>query len=163
MKYGSRRLANDPHWRGRYAARSNCNRRDQRDLCGQCLFVRLATARSHRVTVQNMLDHAAGELVLAEENLAGFFLLEQCRFFFAVRAHDGLDARIDGARDLDHAAHVEGVRRGDHQHARAVNVGLNQHIGIGSVAGDGRNAALAELLDDFAILFGDDEGLCRWR
>ena len=105
-----------------------------------------------------MLDHAAGELLLAEENSAGSFFLEQCCFFFTVRAHDGLDARIDGARDLDHAAHVQGVRRGDHQHPRAVSVGLNQRIGIGSVAGDGGNAALAELLDDFAVLFGDDEG-----
>ena len=54
-----------------------------------------------------MLDHAARELLLAEENSAGSFFLEQRCFFFTVRAHDGRDARIDGARDLDHAAHVQ--------------------------------------------------------
>ena len=32
----------------------------------------MIAVRSGRVAVENMLDHAAGELVLAEENFAGF-------------------------------------------------------------------------------------------
>ena len=46
---------------------------------------------SSRVALQDVLDHAARELVLAEKNPAGFFLFQQRGLFFAVRAHDGLD------------------------------------------------------------------------
>jgi hypothetical protein len=34
---------------------------------------------------------------------------------------------------------------------------LNQDGGVGSVAGNGRHAALAQFLDDLTILLGDDK------
>ena len=40
---------------------------------------------SSRVAVEEMLDHAAGELVFAEKYLAGVFLFEERGLFFAVR------------------------------------------------------------------------------
>ena len=83
-----------------------------------------------------MLDDVAGELVLAEKYFAGVFFFEQRDLLFAVRAHDRFDARVDGARDLDHAPDIERIGGRDHQHARAVDMGLNQYVGIGSVAGD---------------------------
>src|SRR5919106_1985905 len=85
------------------------------------------------IAVEDMLDHAAGELVLAEKDFPDVFFFEQRRFFFAMGAYDGLDARVDGAGDFDHAAHVQRIRRGDHQHARPLDMRLDQYIGIGSV------------------------------
>ena len=111
-----------------------------------------------RVALQDVKDHAAGELVLAEKNRSGIFLFQQRGLFLAVRAHDDLDSGVDRARGLDHAADVERVRRGNHQHARAMDMRLDQNGGVGGVAGDGRDVVGAQLLDDLAIFLGDDKG-----
>ena len=103
-----------------------------------------------------MLNHAGCEFVLAKKNFAGLFLFQEHGLLFAVRAHHGFDARVDGAGDLDHFANVEGIGSGDHQDRCAVNMGLKEHRGFGGIAGYRRYAALAQALDDFAILLGDD-------
>lgn len=112
---------------------------------------------SGRVTIEEMLDHAAGELMFAEKYLTGIFLFQERGLFFAVRAHDRLDARVDRVRDLDHAANFQRVRGGDHEHTGALDMRLNENRGIGSVARNRRDIAPAQLLDDLAIFFGHHE------
>src|SRR6516162_7875817 len=104
-----------------------------------------------------MARHGEGELVLTQEYFPGIFLFEKHRLFLAVRAHHRLDARVHRARDLNHAAHVKRVRGGDHQHARPLDMRLNEDGGLGSIARDGRYAAVAPLLDDLTILLGHYE------
>src|SRR5215813_4139415 len=110
------------------------------------------------VSIEHMLDHTAGELVLAQEHFAGIFFLEEHRLFLTVRAHHGLDARVDRTCDFDHTPHIQGVRNGDHQHTRSVDMRLNENGWLGSVAGDGGHAALAQSFDDLTILLGNHKG-----
>ena len=109
------------------------------------------------VALQDVLDHAAGELVLAEKNPAGVFLFQQRGLFFAVRAHDDLDSGVHRARGLDHAPNIKRVWHGDYEQARAMDMRLDQNGGIRGVAGNSRDVACAQLLDDLAILLGNDE------
>ena len=52
---------------------------------------------------------------------------------------------------------MEGIRRGNHQQQCVCNVGLDQHLGLGGIARHCRNVALAQLVDQFAVLFGHHE------
>src|SRR5918994_2594641 len=145
MPYSTGRGPDDPHGRTSYAGVELVStRRSEPPLAMSFLAA--------RVTIEDMLDDAAGEFVFAEKHFAGVFFFEQHGLLFAVRAHDRFDARVNGARDLDHAPDIERVGGGDHQNARAVDMRLYQYIRVGSVAGNGRYTALAKLLDDFAIL-----------
>src|SRR5438445_9019071 len=71
-----------------------------------------------------------------------------------MRAHHRLDARVECARDLDHPPHIERIRSRDHQHTRPRDMLLNENGGFRSVAGYSGYPALAQLLDDLAILLG---------
>lgn len=102
-----------------------------------------------------MLRHAARQFVLAHEDGAGCFAPQQFGFFRAVRAQHRLDVRIRGAGDFQHLARVEGIRRGDYQHAGAGDVGLDQHRRFGRIATDGQDVAGAQFLDQFPVLFDD--------
>src|SRR6476659_7507618 len=112
---------------------------------------------SSRVAMQDVLDHAAGQLVLTEKNPASVFLFQQRGLFFAVRAHDDLDSGVHRARGFDHAPNIEHVWYGDYEQPRAMDMRLDQNGGIGGVAGNSRNVACAQLLDDLAIFLGNDE------
>src|ERR1044071_8438309 len=109
------------------------------------------------VALDHVLDHAAGELMLAEENLADVFFFEELSFFLAVRARDDADPGVDRARDFDHATDLERVRCRDDQQARAMDVRMDQHGWLRSIAGNRRDVARAQLFDDLAIFLGDDE------
>lgn len=110
------------------------------------------------VALKHIARHSEGELVLAQKNFAGVFFFEKHRFLLAVRAHHRLDPRIDRAREFDHAAHIQRIRCGDHQHACAVDMCLNQNRWFGGVAGNGGHTTLAQFLDDLTIFLGDDKG-----
>ena len=114
--------------------------------------------RCTSVALQDVLDHVAGELVLAEKNCSGIFLLQQRGLFLAVCAHDDFNSGIDRARGFNHAPHVKCVRRGNHQHARALDMRLDEHGRVGGVAGDRRYVFCAQFLNDLAILLGHDKG-----
>jgi len=104
---------------------------------------------------QHVPRHPQRQLVLAHEHCADVVLLQQARFFFAVRAYHGLYAGIECACRFHHSADVERVGYGDDQHGGPGDVGLNQYRRIGRIAGNGSDVALTQLLDDFAVLFGD--------
>src|SRR5262245_54527295 len=106
---------------------------------------------------EHMARHGQGELVLAEKYLAGVFLFQERGFLFTVRAHNRVDARIDRAGGLDHAANVESIRRRDYEQAGAVNMGLDKNRGIRSIAEDGRDVACAQLLDNLPVCLSNDK------
>ena len=106
---------------------------------------------------EHVLAHIPGQFAFAEKDFPGIFLFQQLRLFLAMRAHDGLDARVDGPGDLDHPADVQSVRRGDDQHARALDMRLDQHHGLGGIAGYRRNPFLARRFDDLAIFLSEHE------
>jgi hypothetical protein len=109
--------------------------------------------RSGDVPVEHVLDHTAGELVLAQEHLPGIFLFEEPRFFFAVGAHHCFDARVHRACDLDHPAHVQRIAGVDSGAAGAEMFG---GLGDGVLFG---HAVLYHMSDCFFAGFDTDE----WR
>ena len=78
-----------------------------------------------------------------------------------VRISD-LDRRVQRARGLDHLrarSSVSGVAITSMRARRDVR--LDQHRRLGRVAGHRGHASRAQLLDDLAVLLGDDERRCR--
>jgi hypothetical protein len=73
-----------------------------------------------------------------------------------VAAHDDLDRGVEQARGGGHAAHAQGVGRGDHQQPGARDVGLDQHAGS-AASPDTAGTPCAQLLDDLAVLFRHHE------
>ena len=74
-----------------------------------------------------------------------------------MRAHHRQDGGVQRARRLDHGAHVEGIGRGDDEHGGVRDVRLDQYRRFARIAGHGRNALLAQLVDDFAVFLGHDK------
>src|SRR5580765_4686886 len=114
MLYSSKRRADDPPGPGRHATDGETVNEEIKTGCATenpiaqvrrtITLILMALVASSGVAIEDILDHAAGELMLAEKYLAGVFFFQQHRLFFAVRAHDRLDARVDRACDLDHTA-----------------------------------------------------------
>ena len=98
------------------------------------------------------IGHAVGQFFLTHEDLGRQFAAQQFRFLVAVRAHHRLDVRVEQARGFHHGAHVEGVGRGDHQHAGAGHVGLDQHRRLAGIAGHRVDALAAQLIDQGKVL-----------
>src|SRR3954469_15289750 len=99
-------IATDPHLYESYALAKWLSTDGER-CCAEVsdehvlpISVRARIYRGCSVAFDDMVGHSSSELVLAHEYLAGIFLLEQERLLFAMRPYDGLDARIDRARDL---------------------------------------------------------------
>ncbi len=86
------------------------------------------------VPTEHVAGHREGKLVLAQEHFSGACPFEERGLFLGVSARDDLDAGIDPARDSDHAARLRRVRRGDHQHARFMNMRLDEDPGFGGIA-----------------------------
>ncbi|MNT08744.1 hypothetical protein D3C72_1434950 [compost metagenome] len=104
-----------------------------------------------------MLGHAIRQFVFANKHLARVFRAQQFRLFLAMRAHHRQDGGVQRARRLDHGTHVEGVRRGDDEHGGMRDVCLDQHGRFARIAGHGRNALLAQLVDDFTVFLGHNK------
>ncbi len=106
--------------------------------------------------LQDMPGDAKRELMLADEHLTQEVPLEQLGFVRVVRTQDDLDLRIELPGDSDHLADTERIERGDHQHAGARDVSLDQDRGVGRIARDSGYIALPKLFHQFAVLLGDN-------
>jgi hypothetical protein len=106
-----------------------------------CSYVSLSAANG--VSPEHVARRSNGELVLAHKHFPRNFLFEEHCFFFAMGAHNNFDAGIDRARDPGHAARLSAVRRGDHQHARFVDVRLDEDAGFRGIAEHCRHVLFA--------------------
>ena len=86
------------------------------------------------VSPEHVARRGDGELVLTHEHFARKPFFEEHRLFFAMGTHDNFDVGIDRACDPRHAARFGAVRRGDHQHARFVDVRLNEDARFRGIA-----------------------------
>lgn len=77
--------------------------------------------------------HPERELALTHESAADPDLLEVLLRGGAVRAHNGLDARIEHSRALDDLSALIGIRRCDHKKPRPLYIGQLENPLSGSV------------------------------
>ena len=108
------------------------------------------------VPLEHIPCHGHGKFVLAEKYLSGNVVFKRRQLFIAMGTHNHLDGGIHRPRDLDHAAHIDGIRHSDDQDARPVEMRLDQNGRLGSVAEHRRYIALAQLLHDLTIVLHHD-------
>ena len=112
----------------------------------------------HAHALQDVPSDAQCEFVLADEYLSQCLRLEQPGFVLVVRKQDNLYFRIEPLRDTGHPADIDGVRCRNHQHAGAGDVRLDQDRGLGRIAQNRRDIAVAKLCHQFTFLLGDHIG-----